>query len=801
MTILLIAVGVMGQSELAADIAIVQGATLAVFYAFSANARSIILGDSSKISWLQILRSRVLLMAPLGGAALVICLYLTDAPSLLALALVLRRCSEWISEIYLARRERENDYTSALWFIAIQSLLLAVAIVSALIDLPFGNPGIFLWAIVPMVLSAGFLREHFRVGRLLDPGWVHMLPHFGSTAITGITVFVFRLVILLIVGKAYAGNLFTAFAIGGILSSVFAQALGPTLVFHAKEGLQSDVPKWLKACLVGSVGVGIALLLASAADWRVLVETGRPAMFWSAIGASLIGGAVMVLAQRFRFRLLQHHENEDAFGADALTNIFIVACVPFIYYLLGIEALSWLFLINAVIAVVFYASAERTASSGRKATIVDSPIFRQAIAVGLVLPVFIQLTGRIFRDQVPTLGSGGDLLNLPIPISVIVCYGAIVVLGNYGRARESLTVIFLCLCLMLLSTVLSTRGDGDMQQAKIILLIQFTLPMLALVLGQTYEGSPGAEGNLAKACLYVAALVIPLQLVATWIQKLPVLSSYLYLFSVYQHLQYVPVVLVCAFVVACFSLWPIKVYRTVLMVLAIPVGAYAMLSLSMLTVGGLLIASVTFMAYSYLRRGGRGQKGPVLLLLMVAIGSYGAIPMVDQNLRNTGKAAHSFEMRATGRTGDDEVGITQNVVVTREAAVTRSITQRMEIWQFYFDEIINTGNDWVFGHESPPDRGLHPSGHNYYLDFVYNFGLIALAPIIWLIAFTLWKSGRYWKLIVPNPEFFALTGVVLFLLFVDNTFKVGIFTFFLWGVLLSKLSELGRTARTHGAEE
>ena len=146
MTILLIAVGVMGRSELAADIAIVQGATLAVFFAFSANARSIILGESSKISWLQILRSRVLLLVPLGAVALVISLYLTEAAPALALALVLRRCSEWVSEIYLARKEREKNYSSALWFIAVQSLLLAVAIVSALIDLPFANLGIFLWA-------------------------------------------------------------------------------------------------------------------------------------------------------------------------------------------------------------------------------------------------------------------------------------------------------------------------------------------------------------------------------------------------------------------------------------------------------------------------------------------------------------------------------------------------------------------------------------------------------------------------------------------------------------------------------
>ena len=139
MTFLLIAVGTIGRPELAAEIAIVQGATLAVFFAFSANARSIILGKSSKISWLLILRSRVILLAPLGAVALVVSLYLTEAAPGLAVALVLRRCSEWISEIYLARREREKSYGSALWFIATQSVLLVVAFVSAIADLPFAN--------------------------------------------------------------------------------------------------------------------------------------------------------------------------------------------------------------------------------------------------------------------------------------------------------------------------------------------------------------------------------------------------------------------------------------------------------------------------------------------------------------------------------------------------------------------------------------------------------------------------------------------------------------------------------------
>ena len=826
MTILLIAVGVMGRPELAAEIAIVQGATLAIFFAFSANARSIILGESSKISWLLILRSRVVLLAPLGAAALVISLYLTDATPALALALVLRRCSEWISEIYLARREREKNYGSAQWFIATQSLLLVVVIVSVIADTPFANIGVFLWALSPMVQTSGFLRNHFRIGNLLDPGWVHMLPHFGSTAITGITAFAFRLVILLIVGKAYAGNLFTAFAIGGILGTVFAQALGPTLVFHAKQGSVSDLPGWLRACLLASVGTGIALVFASVVGSQVLVETGKPAMFWSATGASLIGGAVMVFAQRFRLRLLQHHEDGNAFGPDVLTNIFIVACVPYVYYLLGVEAMSYLFLINAVIALVFYASADRTASSGGKITSVDHPILGQAIAAGLMLPVFFQLTGRIFRDKVlfkdgavVPLSSGGDLLSLPIPISVIICYGAIIVVGRYNRARESLYVIFLSFCLMLLSTALSTHGDATMQQAKVILLIQFILPMLALVLGQIYRGSSGADGNLAKAFLYVVALVIPLELAATWNQNLPLLTSYLYVFSVYQHLQYVPLVLVCAFVIACFSLWPDKVYRTALMTLAIPIGAYAMLSLSMLTVGGLLIGSVTFVAYRYLRRCGKDWIVPLLLLLMIAIGIYGVFPVVEQTLREEGKLGGFSEMPGPARAGDDEVIVTPKVTVTPKVSVTpkvnetqkvnevRNVTERLEIWKFYVGEIAKSGNVWLLGHATPPDRRLYPSAHNYYLDFAYNFGFVAMFPILWLIGFTLWKSGRYWKGISANPSFFALVGVVVFLLLVDNSLKVslrqpysGIVTFFLWGVLLSRLRELGRTPGSHRAE-
>ena len=107
---------------------------------------------------------------PLGGLALAISYYLTDSTLMLALMLILRRCSEWISEIHLARKELEKDYYFALWFIAVQFVLLIVAIVSVTIDSSISTLGVALWATAPALLSLGFLATQLRIGDFFDLG-------------------------------------------------------------------------------------------------------------------------------------------------------------------------------------------------------------------------------------------------------------------------------------------------------------------------------------------------------------------------------------------------------------------------------------------------------------------------------------------------------------------------------------------------------------------------------------------------------------------------------------------------------
>ena len=89
-----------------------------------------------------------------------------------------------------------------------------------------------------------------------------------------------------------------------------------------------------------------------------------------------------------------------------------------------------------------------------------------------------------------------------------------------------------------------------------------------------------------------------------------------------------------------------------------------------------------------------------------------------------------------------------------------------------------------------------PSAHNYYLDMLYNFGFISLLPMISLIVYSILRLAKKLRNGLCGTEFLVLAGLVMFYVFLDNFFKVsfrqpypGIIMFFLWGVLLQKLSD------------
>jgi O-antigen ligase len=342
---------------------------------------------------------------------------------------------------------------------------------------------------------------------------------------------------------------------------------------------------------------------------------------------------------------------------------------------------------------------------------------------------------------------------------------------------------------MLMSVVITTHGRVTQQEAKLILMLQFLVPMCALVLGQLYEEGKENRFVMEQAFLYVVGAMVPLQLLVTWLQGYFLLVPYLYVFSVYQHLEYVPVIFAAGYLIALYSLWELGRYRKALIALAPLMGIYVSASASMMAIGVLNGGALGFTIYRW-RRGLEKGLRIALLLIIASSGSY--FNLARSNMYD-GRLAEKFGFVEFQGVGFD---------VREVERIVPSIGVRMEYWRYFGRKIFDGRRELLFGHGIRADRSQYPSAHNYYLDFVYNLGVVALLPLMALIGYTVWIVYRGRQAILASSSLLGLTVVVLLFLFVDNSVKVGlrqpypgIISFFLWGILLSRLyraSVMGR---------
>ena len=712
---LLIILGLLGKTELAADIGIAQGATLATFYALSANARTVILTRQESAG--AILFSRVILVVPLAWLSYFLSVYVANADSWVALAIIVRRSVEWINEIHLSEAELKN--TDVRFFPPLQIALFVLTV----FDIRF----LYIWAFAPLFYSLGFLSS-----RLGFHSFRSLIPHFGSTTVMGVSLYAFRLMILLIVPKSVAGALFSAFSIGSFLGTFFGNVVGPSLMTR-----NATLPRPVIGALWAWGILGLALL------WV-------PQFFWHAVGLSLTGGAIMIAAQSARIRLLKTH---DVLGPDLISHLMLLFCVPFVYFLWGKEGMAALYLINAGLLYAFYRGAELKSF--------DNEVTTWIIGGALLFPLFFQLSGAIYNSALPIVDSGGVLTNVPIPISVLACYGGVLALGAYRKAYLGMCVVATMLLIMVLSSSI-TASDITMERRKFILLLQFILPVVGLILGQMVS----EEKIVHKAFLYVLAVIVPAQLISTWAQGHLRLTHNLYVFGVYQHEQYVPLMFVSAFMLALISLW--GSHKRFFAVLGPLMGIYVAAANSLIAMGALIVFVAGFAANEYWKTRTRSIVVVALATVLCFFAYFNAVK-------------------------NQYVGKYDDIVIHH--SLPKNLRDRYVDWARYSKGIVENRTKAFFGHAEPPSREVATSAHNYYLDLIYNFGFISSLPILALVAYTLFLLWR--RRAVSGRAVMWNAAVVLYLVVVDNNFKVsfrqpypGIITFFLWGLLIQQMSRI-----------
>lgn len=420
----------------------------------------------------------------------------------------------------------------------------------------------------------------------------------------------------------------------------------------------------------------------------------------------------------------------------------------------------------------------------------------QAVILSLFFfPLFFQLAGRIFREE-QFFRSEGKLLLLPLPLASIFCYVGIALLLRLDRRHFGMGFVFAFFMAMMLSTIMSTGEFDDLALARFILLIQFILPVFALVLGRLYIAPASEHLRFEALILYVLLLIVPLQMVATIIQGDVHLASYLYAFSLYQHFQYLPVVFTAFYLLALGSFYDHPRLRYWLVFLTLWMGAYLAASIAMTAI--LLAVSGMILFVFLLAR--RRHTPYALLIGFLLVASFVAyFGLNDQSGYYGWKFGQAIELSDENFAAYLQVKDSYSKLIegTFFESLPRNLKERLLYWWFFADGIFDSWHEFAFGHGVRPDRNIFPSAHNYYIDLVYNFGVLSLIPIGFLVLGTGYRIQRTLQRERLATETLILVFLVAFFVFVDNSLKVafrqpypGMMMFFFWGVLLSRLSDI-----------
>lgn len=396
------------------------------------------------------------------------------------------------------------------------------------------------------------------------------------------------------------------------------------------------------------------------------------------------------------------------------------------------------------------------------------------VGLGILFPLFFQLSGGLYRDPFLTTDSQGMLTKLPLPVSILTCMAALAFFSwNLKRARPAFMMIFGVIIVSFISLWLG--GDGiTPPQRKLLMIVQTVLPLVGLLLGQLVDDK---DKVIPHAFLVVVSMVVPLQLFATWLQGGVTLAHYLYAFSIYSHFQYVTLIFVCAYAYSLTSLWSER--KVWLCILAVPMLIYINLSYSFLTIFAYFSLLICFSAYKLWAH----RLRPQLMVISLVMGT--AAVLGGQAYFEKMNGQHTF-LESINILFHDKF---KSLIERKTPA---NVQERLNDWKRFGNGIIESKKTILVGHPQPMPREIRSSPHNWYIEITYTFGLVSLIPILTMIGYTAylcWGQRR-----TLPAETWWLVAIVFYLVVIDSNFKVtlrqpypGIFAYFMWGLLLSRL--------------
>lgn len=745
-----------GYKQLVIDIALFGSFVILLCQIFSFHSRTLLLSKTKTIDTIATLIQRLIFSLIIFTVSSLFITFFVQEDRNLAICVMVALITNWIYEIILTKEEViSNRIQKTHLFLTLLCFLLIITsfIVGNFVLLKIT---IILYSAIILYQILKFLYNN--INQIKEQRYtvdaffgIYFFSSFGSSLSISISNFLFRYFIVILSSLEVSSAVIIGFMFGSLPVSLFYNIFGASLIRN-----QINIKKIKKYSTYFLICVVISVVFILS-NYNLDIISNfliKENILFITIFFSILGMFPMLSGLYKRQKIIQDSKSKlSFFYLDMIFGLTVSIIVPLVYIMNYELFFSTCFLLSGIFSFIIF-----NLSSNLK----NKNLILLLVTL-LPLPIFFEFLDNLREFNFLILNQENNhrilenFYSLPIPLSLIII--PVLVLSLMQIYKYKLVSIY-SISISFLIGILSMIYLQRLTFSNFLNIIQFFLPMIAIIAGEISGRIRLISKVFFKNFFYLSFIIISLQILFTLILQNQMIPSNLFGIHIYQNIEFSSTVFFLGifFYITLNSneldnfndLKKINIYKFYLSLLLL-LFAYFINSISIYLLLIIFSVYLSFINKNY------------LLFLLIILSYFALIIYLKDSLSLDFLGDH-FK------------------------------TIYISNLNFLF-EISQSAEYLFFGSNISNKLYLSEKGtFNYYLDYIYNFGLISLIPMLFLIYYTIETTYKLRHKIFKNFSNHILFFLFLFIIFIDSFLRtglkqpfIGIVYYFIWGIYLSRM--------------
>jgi hypothetical protein len=733
---LLIIFFISGFFTLTAEIGIIVSLAILLSNIFSGNHRSIIIADKNKLLADEMLLKRIILAIPL----IIILIFFISKNNLsdiyLALSISFVVILGWISELILTKLEIEKNIKAEkihLYFTV--SLSLLVFFSGMINNLIYLKILIYLYNIFLIIFIIFFLKLEIKKFKFINYSENFFKGLLKVNYISSISIslsnFLFRYFLILFISKEKAGILFACFMIGSFPGSIFNQIFGANLIrknISLKKIIYPILILSLPCILYLFTKIPFENLLSNIG----ILSKDKNTFIYITLFFSVIGLNFMIAALYIRQKnIFSNSSRENYFIIDMFLSLSVILIIPTIYLIFGTNEIFYSvgFLVSSILAIIFYKSPNLN---------IDNDKFLKLCLIFLLVPFFFvyydkNLNFYVLGSEILNLhkidNAKNRLLNFLIFLPLILYFGLKKIENKTVATSFVLTAILSIISINLLRNYITIESHFN--------LLQTLIPMFFLILGELLLNDKHKKYLFYRYSFFIFFIYI-------------IVKNLLFFLDL-------------EIVVAYFNLVPTSIFISQ-EIFILFFSFYCLIKIKNKKTNKYLINFYTLNLLIFCILGPKSYSLAIIFFYLYT-----------HILLNNRKSFWIF------------LPVFIFLIFLNYSEIISIVSNHLQIFFFLARNVLIAPRELLFGFNYFNEEYQFPLPISFYQDFIYNFGLVSLIPLLYLIYYTVKKiKNRISSTSNIEMMFFIFFVIGYPLLAVSlNDIYIGSIIYLYWSTLIN----------------